>query len=278
MRTLLLVFILASAVVGAAGARTAQVPRLIFPVVGQAAYEDDFGDPRGQGRHQGIDIVAARRAPAVAVEAGTVQFWTTSSRAGCMLYLKGRSGTVYQYIHLNNDLGKGNDNRGTCVPGVAYTPGLEDGAAVSAGQPIGLVGNSGDADGIHPHLHFEVHPGGKAAVNPYRYLRRAQRLLFVAAPGSTVTLSLTGTVLASDDSTLTLRASTLRVVPDGLSLTKVGRKVTLALLPGALVTTRGGGGLVGRSAVALTEPAVATLAVQLGKGLSAARVAPATGP
>ena len=44
------------------------------------------------------------RTPAIAVEAGKVKYWTTSARAGCMLYLYGESGTTYLYIHLNNDL------------------------------------------------------------------------------------------------------------------------------------------------------------------------------
>jgi hypothetical protein len=263
--------------IGVAGAKPAKVPRLIFPVVGQASYRDDFGEPRGQGRHQGIDILAARKAPAVAAEAGTIQFWTTSAGAGCMLYLRGRSGTVYQYIHLNNDLGKGNDNRGKCVPGVAYAPDLQDGAKVTAGEAIGYVGDSGDANSLHPHLHFEVHPGGKVAVDPFRHLNQAQHLLFAADQGSTVTLSLTGNVLSVDGVTLTLRVKTLRLVPNGLSLRKLGRMVTLTLVPDSFGETVPES-LVGKNAVVRTEPALATLAVQLGKGLTAARVAPATAP
>jgi murein DD-endopeptidase MepM/ murein hydrolase activator NlpD len=171
---------------GAAGAhdRSAKVPRLVFPVVGEASYVDDFGDPRGGGRHEGNDIMAERRAPAVAAESGTVRFWTTSASAGCMLYLDGDSGTRYLYVHLNNDRGLRNDNRGSCVAGVAYAPGLAEGQHVDAGALVGFVGDSGDADGIHPHLHFEVHPGGGEAVSPFRYLRRAQRLATpLRAPG-----------------------------------------------------------------------------------------------
>jgi len=203
-----------------------------------------------------------------------VEFWTTSPGAGCMLYLRGESGTTYQYIHLNNDLGKGNDNRGKCIPGVAYAPGLANGSAVVAGQQIGFVGDSGDANGIHPHLHFEVHPGGMAAVDPFRFLKRAQKLLFAATPGSTVALSLTGTVRAADDLTLTFRAKTLRVVPKGISLKKVGRTLTLSLVPESFGAARPEA-LIGTEAVVLTEPALATLAVQLGKGLAAARIASA---
>ena len=114
------------------------MPTLVFPVLGEATYTDDFGDARGQGRHEGNDIMAPRRALALAAEAGTVKFWTTSSRAGCMLYLEGESGTEYLYIHLNNDLTTANDNRGKCVPGVAYAKGLKSGAKVAAGEPIAL--------------------------------------------------------------------------------------------------------------------------------------------
>src|SRR4051794_9808367 len=89
-----------------APAATAKVPRLIFPVVGQVAYTTDFGAPRGTGRHQGNDLMAAKKSPAVAAEAGKVKYWTTSATAGCMLYLYGESGTTYLYIHLNNDVTK----------------------------------------------------------------------------------------------------------------------------------------------------------------------------
>src|SRR4051812_39727258 len=167
--------VLVALVLGGAAASASAAPpaRIVFPLIGAASFTDDFGDARAQGGHEGNDILAARRAPAVAAEAGHVHFWTTSQFAGCMLYLYGDSGTTYLYIHLNNDLGPGNDNRGKCVAGTAYAPGLQDGEAVRAGQTIGFVGDSGDADGLHPHLHFELHPNGGAAVSPYRWLRKA---------------------------------------------------------------------------------------------------------
>ncbi len=131
----------------AAAAQAAGAPKqILFPVVGPVFYEDDFGAPRSQGAHEGNDIVAPWRAPVVAVEAGRIRVHTTSQSAGCMLYLYGRSGTTYLYIHLNNDLGPNNDNSGPCKPGVAYAEGLRDGMSVRAGQLIGYVGNSGDAD------------------------------------------------------------------------------------------------------------------------------------
>ena len=62
--------------------------------------------------HQGNDLLGDKRAPAVAVEAGTVKYWTTSASAGCMLYLYGASGTMYEYIHLNNDLTRAQRQQG----------------------------------------------------------------------------------------------------------------------------------------------------------------------
>ena len=57
------------------------------------------------------------RTPAIAAEAGKVKWWTTSARAGCMLYLYGKSGTTYLYIHLNNDLTEASEDKGGCKLG-----------------------------------------------------------------------------------------------------------------------------------------------------------------
>ena len=208
-RGLFVLLLLALLGVGIAHAGPRGVPRIMFPVVGPAQYIDDFGAPRAGGPHQGIDIMAPRKSLAIAAEAGRIKFWTTSASAGCMLYLYGKSGTMYEYIHLNNDVGKGNDNRGRCAAGMSYARGLKDGARVAAGQTIGFVGDSGDANGIHAHLHFEVHPGGKAAVDPFPYLNAAQHLLFSVPPGSVYTLSLAGKVVGATDDSLKVSVAAL---------------------------------------------------------------------
>src|SRR5437764_5963475 len=183
-RGALFLLLVAGLLAGTAAARSGVTTKpIVFPVLGAAHYIDDFGAPRPGGLHQGIDILAAKKSLALAAEAGKVKFWTTSASAGCMLYLYGASGTTYDYVHLNNDLTRANDNRGKCVPGTAYAMGLKDGSKVGAGQPVGFVGDSGDANGIHAHLHFEVHPGGKAATHPFPYLKAAQHLLFAAPAG-----------------------------------------------------------------------------------------------
>ena len=256
-----------------AAATPASVPPLIFPVVGSATYTNDFGDARGSGGHQGNDLMAPKRSVAVAVEAGTVKFHTTSSRAGCMLYLYGRSGTTYLYIHLNNDLTRGNDNTGKCVAGVAFAPGLKSGAKVAAGQPVGFVGDSGDADGGSSHLHFEVHPGGGAAVSPYPYLRRAKKLLFAVTPGKPFTAALRGKVVTSRRGALTLDVQRVQSWPGGLQVTNVRREIELAVPPETLVTNPLGALLAsarldalkrGEGAVAWTQKSLATLQAALG--------------
>jgi hypothetical protein len=156
-----------------------------------------------------------------------------------MLYLYGRSGTTYLYIHLNNDLTARNDNRGRCVPGVSYARGLRTGARVAAGQPVGYVGNSGDADGIHAHLHFEVHPKGRGAVNPYPIVRRARRLLFAAPPESIVSLALKGTFVGVLPERVRLRVDSLRV-STGLRIASVGRVLRLRMPETAFVEWVGG--------------------------------------
>jgi hypothetical protein len=279
---LLLLLLGAAGVASGAPPKTGTVPTLIFPVAGATTYVDDFGQPRAGGAHQGNDMMAAKKTPAVAVEAGKVKFWTTSANAGCMLYLYGASGTMYEYIHLNNDLTMKNDNRGKCVPGVSYARGLKDGARVSAGQMIGYVGDSGDANGIASHLHFEVHPNGGAAVSPYPYLQTAQKLLFFAKPGTPFTLTLTGTVVAATDTSLTLTLSTLQAFPMNLKLKGLTQQHTLTVPATAVVQQKPPAGpgarllaaFEGEPVVVWTQPAFATTKAMLGAdgALSAALV------
>ena len=248
--------------------RAASVSHIIFPVVGNVQYTDDFGAPRGQGAHQGNDILATKKSPAVAAEAGRVKYWTSSASAGCMLYLYGQSGTMYEYIHLNNDLTMRNDNRGKCVEGTAYA--VKNGARVAAGQQIGFVGDSGDADGAHAHLHFEVHPNGGKATDPYPYLQTAQKLLFVARAGTPFVVALTGTVVSATPTQLTVRVSSSRAWPSGVSLTRLNQVVTLEVPASALVESTDSSGYVhpienievatkGQKTLVWTEPAPASL-------------------
>src|SRR5262245_13465174 len=216
------------------GTANAAVPRLIFPVVAATKYYDDFGAPRPSGGHQGSDIMAEKRSPVVAVEPGRVVKWTSSRNAGCMLYLHGRSGTTYMYIHLNNDRTMKNDNRGGCRNGIAYAPGLTSNQQVQPGQLIAFVGDSGDANGIASHLHFEVHPNDGRAVSPFRHLRRAYKHLYPRPrPGDFETMrvrihgSVVATYLDLDPQRIRIRITQLRL-SNGVTI-KPARDITLTV-------------------------------------------------
>jgi hypothetical protein len=250
-RATLVALLLAAIVAGvsstpASGGERGAVPRLVFPLVAKTALWDNYGDPRPNGSHAAIDMLNPWRAPIVAVEDGRIE-WAVSGRGGCMLYLYGRSGTMFMYIHLNDDLTAQFDDRGGCVKDVAYaTP---DGAKVTAGQQIGFVGDSGDARGTH-HLHFEVHPNGGADVNPFRHLKRASKPLFAARKGSVFSLALQGKLVAAGAGTARLEVDRVRQYPGGRWLDIDAREVELTVPLGADVAP---------SLAQLTGPTLKTL-------------------
>jgi hypothetical protein len=269
-----------AAAIAAASATAAPKPQIVFPLLSDVPVYDNYGDPRPNGSHQGIDIEGApRRTPVLAAEPGKVEWHTTSARAGCMLYLYGASGTTYIYIHLNNDVTLRNDNRGKCDLGGAYT--VKDGAKVTAGQQIALNGDSGDADG-NPHLHFEVHPDDGADVNPLPWLKNGIRLLFPGRLGAKFTLGLRGEVLRGGPQSLTMRVSAVRWWPNGRWTDLSDRVVSLwapADSPYASATTTRSGQSVGRRSgtgerTVFTSPARVTAAALRGEDgvLKAARV------
>jgi len=218
---------------GAESTGSAGVPRLVFPLVAKTELWDNYGDPRGTHSHAGIDMENPWRAPVVAVEAGKVSY-ADSNLGGCMLYLYGRSGTMYLYIHLNNDLTARNDNRGGCVEDVTFA--VPNGSKVSAGEQVAWNGDSGDANG-NPHLHFEVHPNGGGDVNPFRHLVRAQRPLFAARVGSQFSLGLRGKLVAAGAGTIELEIESVRHYPGGRWLEIDTRAVELTVSPDAQLAT-----------------------------------------
>jgi len=143
---------------------------MLFPVAGEHWFSRDFGDPRGGGRgHTGIDILAEKLTPVVAVADGTVR-WIHGERGGecCALSIVHEDGWRSRYIHLNNDTPGTDDGRGY---GIAR--GLRLGSRVRAGQVIGFVGDSGNAEATAPHLHFELRRPDGSAVDAFDSLQAA---------------------------------------------------------------------------------------------------------
>lgn len=156
----------------------AQVIRPIeFPVNGQARFSDDYGDPRSGGRlHEGIDILASKMTPIISAVDGEVDWLTETEQSyGWMLVLRDLEGWTYHHIHINNDTPGTDDGLGG--RSFAFAPGIERGVPVKKGQLIAWVGDSGNAENVAPHLHFEIHePNGGIPINPYQSLLHATRM------------------------------------------------------------------------------------------------------
>ena len=129
-----------------------------FPTAPSCAFTDTYGAPRSGGRkHEGVDILVGSGTPIYAVLNGTIskkQLTFAGSLGGNALWLTAADGAYFYYAHLSE-----------------FAPGIEVGSVVTAGQLIGYVGATGNAGG--PHLHFEVHPNGGAAINPYPIVKAA---------------------------------------------------------------------------------------------------------
>lgn len=142
-------------------------PMQIFPVLGPCYFSDTWGAPRSGGRrHEGVDIIAASGTPVYAVTAGTItrQFFDQAgSLGGNALRLTAPDGTYFHYAHFSR-----------------FADGVNVGTVVKAGQIIGYVGATGNTS--TPHLHFEYHPGGGAAVNPFPFTKAIDRCKVTTPP------------------------------------------------------------------------------------------------
>jgi murein DD-endopeptidase MepM/ murein hydrolase activator NlpD len=145
----------------------------VFPVYGPSSFTDTFGASRAAtGWHHGEDIFAPLGAPILAVADGTVFSVGWNDVGGLRVWLRDRHGNEFYYAHLS-----------------AFSQLAVNGNQVEAGDVLGFMGNTGDAEHTPYHLHFEIHPasllhkGYDGVVNPYRYLVAWQRLSDVTITG-----------------------------------------------------------------------------------------------
>ncbi|HJR92255.1 MAG TPA: M23 family metallopeptidase [Acidimicrobiia bacterium] len=141
----------------AAGASAESTSGFICPITpGRSSFIDSWGFARSGGRgHKGTDMMADWNEATLAVTDGVVSIGS-GGLGGRTLWLVASNGTAYYYAHLSDWA-------------------VSSGSRVSRGQVVGYVGDTGNASGGAPHLHFEIHPGGRgsAAVNPYPTLASA---------------------------------------------------------------------------------------------------------
>lgn len=148
----------------------------VFPVYGPASYINSYGAARSDVTyHHGDDIFGELGQPLVAVTNGTVFSVGWNKVGGNRLWILDEQGNQFYYAHLS-----------------AFSTAATNGSRVKAGQVVGFMGNTGDAEGTPYHLHFEVHPvsllylGYDGAVDPTAYLDAWQHqkdLPFPIAPG-----------------------------------------------------------------------------------------------
>lgn len=139
----------------------------VFPVLGPCNFTDSWQAPRSGGRrHEGVDIIARAGTPIYAVTSGTItrQFFDQpGSLGGNALRLTAPNGTYFHYAHFSS-----------------FAENIKVGSVVRAGEIIGYVGSTGNTS--TPHLHFEYHPGGGAAVNPYPLVKAINRCTDTTPP------------------------------------------------------------------------------------------------
>ncbi len=149
----------------------AEVRNITFPVQGIFNYSDSYGDPRSGGRvHEGIDIMTAKMTPLLAAVDGIISYAPSEEPSwGYVIYLRDSDGYSYNYLHINNDTPGTDDGLGGVIN--AYAPGISRGVSVKAGQVIAYAGDSGNAEDVGSHLHFEIRLPNDDPINPYASLQ-----------------------------------------------------------------------------------------------------------
>ena len=145
---------------------------LKFPVDNiKSHFYDDWKEKRGGGTrlHLGLDVRAPKGSKIVSVADGKINTVAFNESSGYYIAIDHMNGWMSLYVHLDDDI-VGNDNAGD--KSVAFAKDFKKGDFVKRGEIIGFVGNSGNAEGTVPHLHFELQYMGLQQ-DIYEYILKA---------------------------------------------------------------------------------------------------------
>lgn len=125
--------------------------------VAVARIADTFGAPRGRDRtHQGVDIFAPRGTSIRSSTRGIVSAVRDGGLGGRQVWVLGPAGERHYYAHMQD-----------------WAPGLQANQVVHAGSLLGYVGDTGNAKGTPPHLHYGIY-GSNGAYDPLPLMRDAE--------------------------------------------------------------------------------------------------------
>ena len=150
----------------------------------QVHWSDTYGAPRSGGRtHIGVDIIGPKMVPMVAANDSVVTWGRFDNARGTIVRLRDAAGWEYQYIHVNNDTPGTDDGNATCRQALAERlcdalngDRIPAGIEFEAGEFVGFLGDSGNAESTVPHLHFEIYQpinGQAVPVNPTPFVDAA---------------------------------------------------------------------------------------------------------
>jgi hypothetical protein len=154
-------------------AAPAETRSIFFPTDPSVTFSDDFGDARSGHLHEANDLMGKKMMPLYSAIDGWVRNTVIPEASwGYEITLQDADGYTYNYIHVNNDTPGTDDDMGGVEH--AYAPGIFRGAPVVKGQLVGWMGDSGNAENVGPHLHFEIRRPDGTAIDPYPSLIAAR--------------------------------------------------------------------------------------------------------
>lgn len=155
--------------------RAEEIRDIVFPIEDGWDYNfsDTYGVARSSGRsHVGTDIMVDQMTPLVAAVDGQVSYLVDQDKGwGLAIYIEDSEGYSYRYLHVNNDT-PGTDD-GKEIRAYAFPRDIKRGSTVKAGQTIAFAGDSGNAEWVAQHLHFEIWTPNRRAINSYFSLMTA---------------------------------------------------------------------------------------------------------